>query len=100
VKGTYFDLKIYKALTTSFLIALKGSITKVELRMLPRTVAYMPFLMGLRMLTDYLNNDVYYSTSYEDHNFDRARNQLTLFMSGVEQLAEMDNIVKQKNPYL
>ena len=53
----------------------------------------MPFLMGLRMLTDYLNNDIYYTTQYEQHNFDRATNQFALFISGAAQLDELNNIV-------
>jgi hypothetical protein len=97
LKGTFFDLNIYRAFTSNFIEALEGAITKTELSMLPRTVAYMPFLMGLRMLTDYLNNDIYYTTQYEQHNFDRAANQLTLFMSGVELLNEMNNIVLEIN---
>ena len=91
--GTYFDLDIYRAFTTNLIMALEGLITESELSMLARTVAYMPFLMGLRMLTDYLNNDVYYTIQYEQHNFDRAANQMTLFMSGVDLLSEMNNIV-------
>ena len=36
------------------------------------------YMQALRFLTDYLNNDVYYSISYEDHNLVRARNQIML----------------------
>jgi len=95
LQHTFFDLDIYRAFATSFVTAFEGSINKQELIMLPRTVAYMPFLMGLRMLTDYLNNDVYYTIQYEQHNFDRASNQITLFMSGVALLDEMNTIVSK-----
>lgn len=97
-KGTFFDLNIYKAFTTSFILALRESITEAEIKMLPRTAAYMPFIMGIRMLTDYLNNDIYYTTQYEQHNYDRAANQITLFMSGVALLNEMNTIVLEINP--
>ena len=95
LQRTFFDLDIYRAFTSNFILALKGSITQSELSMLARTVAYMPFLMGLRMLTDYLNNDIYYTTQYDQHNFDRASNQITLYMSGVNLLDEMNNIVNE-----
>ena len=93
IADTYFDLTIYKAFTISFITAMRGSITAAELQMLPRTAAYMPFLMGLRMLTDYLNDDVYYTIQYKQHNYDRALNQMTLFISGIDLLDEMNNIV-------
>ena len=43
--------------------------------------------MGLRFLTDYLNNDLYYKTNYEEHNLDRAKNQFKLIESFSEKLA-------------
>ena len=47
------------------------------------------------MLTDYLNGDIYYSIKYPAHNFDRAANQFTLYMSGLDIQDELDNIVKR-----
>ena len=36
------------------------------------------YMQALRFLTDYINNDMYYSIKYEDHNLARANNQITL----------------------
>ena len=47
----------------------------------------MIFVMGIRFLTDYLNNDIYYKTSYTDHNLDRAKNQFKLIESFSEKLS-------------
>jgi hypothetical protein len=41
-----------------------------------------------------LNNDTYYTTHYDNHNFDRASNQFALYMSGMELQPEINNIVK------
>jgi len=38
-------------------------------------------MQSIRFLTDYLNNDIYYSTNYENHNLIRANNQYQLFVS-------------------
>ena len=46
----------------------------------------MIFIIGLRFLTDYLNNDVYYKTEYLEHNLDRAKNQFKLLNSLQEKL--------------
>jgi hypothetical protein len=91
--GTYHDIEIFKLFTLKFIGGLAETCTRAEINLFAKAVPYMPFLMGLRMLTDYLNNDVYYSTQYEQHNFDRASNQLALFISGAAQLDEMNNIV-------
>ncbi|MEN8248137.1 MAG: aminoglycoside phosphotransferase family protein [Bacteroidota bacterium] len=95
LKSTRFDLSIFQAFASTFIKELSGSLTKEEIKCFPVAVPYMPFLMGLRMLTDYLNNDIYYRTRYEEHNFDRASNQLHLYMNGIEQLDEIDKIVKE-----
>ncbi|WP_276389364.1 phosphotransferase enzyme family protein [Eudoraea chungangensis] len=47
-----------------------------EINSLPYGVVLMPFLHGLRALTDYLNGNVYYKVSYENQNLDRC---LSLF---------------------
>lgn len=95
LKNTKFDLLIFRSYATTFIRELSESLTEDELDCFSIAVPYMPFLMGLRMLTDYLNNDIYYRIHYEEHNFDRASNQLKLYENGMEQLVEIENIIKQ-----
>ena len=45
----------------------------------------MPLMLGVRFLTDYLNGDVYFGIKYENHNLDRAINQLTIYQSLLQQ---------------
>ncbi|QLG44681.1 phosphotransferase enzyme family protein [Costertonia aggregata] len=51
-------------------------LTKNEIASMPFGVIVMPFLHGLRALTDYLNENIYYKVSYDNQNLDRA---LSLF---------------------
>ena len=44
----------------------------------------MTYMQALRFLTDYLNNDVYYGSKYEGHNFIRANNQVALLKKIIE----------------
>jgi len=44
-----------------------------EIKALPYGVILMPFLHGIRALTDYLNNNIYYKVAYENQNLDRCR---------------------------
>ena len=41
--------------------------------------------MAVRMITDYLNGDVYYHIDYPEHNIVRARTQIALIKSMDEQ---------------
>lgn len=45
---------------------------------------FMIYMQAIRFLTDYLQNDIYYSTRYEDHNFNRAKNQIALLKAYFE----------------
>lgn len=48
-------------------------LTKKEIEFLPISCALMPFMHGLRALTDYLNGNIYYKVSYENQNLDRCQ---------------------------
>lgn len=48
-------------------------LSEKEITSLPTGVILMPFLHGLRALTDFLENNKYYKVSYENQNLDRAR---------------------------
>ena len=81
-----FNLAYYKAYKKGFIEKTKDSLTIIELEKLPLAAKTMIFIIGLRFLTDYLNNDVYYKTEYLEHNLDRAKNQFKLLNSLNEKL--------------
>lgn len=76
-----FNIDFYKSYKNGFLEGLNSSLSDLEKEYLPTAVKTMIFIMGLRFLTDYLNGDVYYKTSFDDHNLVRARNQFKLLRS-------------------
>ncbi|AUC85429.1 phosphotransferase [Polaribacter sp. ALD11] len=82
-----FNLEYYKAYEKGFLEKTKDSLSETELKHLPLAAKTMIFIMAIRFLTDYLNNDVYYKTNYEEHNLDRAKNQFKLIESFSEKLS-------------
>tara|TARA_R110002049_G_scaffold73812_1_gene190579 strand:- start:1231 stop:2325 length:1095 start_codon:yes stop_codon:yes gene_type:complete len=81
-----FNLEYYKAYEKGFLEQTANSLSETELKYLPLAAKTMIFIMALRFLTDYLNNDVYYKTTYPDHNLDRAKNQFKLIASFSEKM--------------
>ena len=84
-----FNTEYYKAYKKGFLKHMKSSITPLELEHLPLAAKTMIFIMALRFLTDYLNNDIYYKIKYPEHNFDRAKNQFKLLDSLSQQLEKI-----------
>lgn len=73
-----FNKDYYEAYKNGFLEKIGDSLTEAEKAYLPLGAKTMIFIMALRFLTDYLNNDSYYKTSYKEHNLDRAKNQFKL----------------------
>ena len=52
------------------------------------------YMQALRFLTDYLNNDIYYSVKYQNQNLIRANNQTTLLKRFLEKEGSLNEILK------
>ncbi|MGY8915583.1 MAG: hypothetical protein ACKVJF_10950 [Flavobacteriales bacterium] len=72
-------------------------LTPEELKSLSLGIVFMPFIHGLRALTDYLNNDKYYKVSYAEQNLDRS---LSLFEFSKKTLTEVNYIQDMVNKKL
>ena len=62
-------IKFSKTLFEKFIEGLsiyKAILSQKEIEFLPISCALMPFMHGLRALTDYLNGNIYYKVSYQD----------------------------------
>lgn len=73
------------------------TLSEIEIKAIPWSVVYMPFLHGLRALTDYLMGDQYYTVNYVDENLDRSRSLLRVSSLGIENQDEMNRLL---NDYL
>ncbi|SKC77070.1 phosphotransferase enzyme family protein [Ohtaekwangia koreensis] len=69
---------IYDALVKGYLSEMDSILTEKEKGLIEFSGQMMTYIMGLRMLTDFLNGDIYYQTTYPKQNLIRARNQLRL----------------------
>jgi Ser/Thr protein kinase RdoA (MazF antagonist) len=82
-------------------IAMHGAfLSKEEIMALPSGVILMPFLHGIRALTDYLNNNIYYKVSYENQNLDRCLSLFDFTEKALENLEYMKKIVESSLPPL
>ena len=66
---------------------MKDELTAAEKAHFVYAGKFLIYMQALRFLADYINNDVYYGSKYEGHNFIRAKNQVVL----LQRLMEKEN---------
>ena len=90
-----FSLELFDVYAKGYLSELKGCLTEAELDNLPLGAIMMTYECGIRFLEDYLRGDVYFRTSRENHNLDRARTQFKLVSPMEKRLPEMQAIIRK-----
>ena len=83
------------ALAKGYLSEMNDELSKEELQHFVYAGKFMIYMQALRFLTDYLNNDIYYGSSYTNQNLIRAGNQIQLLKLLIEK--EKDLSVKVLN---
>ena len=89
------SLDLFEVYTRGFLTGCGGSLTELELQMLPIGAKMMTLECGTRFLADHLNGDVYFRIHRENHNLDRCRTQFKLVADMESKLDQMAEIVHQ-----
>ncbi len=89
------DMELFRTYTEGFLEGCNGSLTELEVQMLPVGAKMMTLECGIRFLADYLNGDTYFRTHYEGQNLDRARTQFKLVADMESKWDTMHSIVKE-----
>jgi hypothetical protein len=84
-----FNKEFYQAYSKGFLENIGNAVSDLERKHFPLAAKTMIFIMALRFLTDYLNDDIYYKTSYPEHNLDRSMNQFKLIQSFEEVMGKV-----------
>lgn len=86
------DFDKYRAFTKGF-VSVSTHLTKKEKETLNLGVLAMTVELAIRFLGDYINGDTYFKVKYPGHNFDRARNQLTLSKDIVKNYDKLQSIL-------
>ncbi|MDB5146381.1 MAG: Phosphotransferase enzyme family protein, partial [Mucilaginibacter sp.] len=68
----------FRAIYKGYMSEMGGILTETEKQYFIFSGRLMIYMQGLRFLTDFLNDDVYYGAQYEGHNLIRAKNQFKL----------------------
>lgn len=87
-----FDVDLCRAIFEGYMSRAYHFITPAEKNFFFDAVRLMPFELGLRFFTDYLNGNIYFKTVREKQNLHRARVQLKLCESIERQEADIREI--------
>jgi hypothetical protein len=82
----------FEAIVKGYLQEMNDVLTTEERQAFVYAGEFMLYMQALRFITDYLNNDIYYGRRYEDHNFVRALNQMTLLQRFQQQSSLLQTI--------
>ncbi len=88
------SLENFASYTKGYLEGAKGSLTKEEIALFPEAGMTLTYECGIRFLTDYLNGDTYFKTSYPGHNLVRAKDQFALVDDMERKLTQMRAIIE------
>lgn len=68
----------YAAIVSGYKEGMGKDLTEAELKNIHQPGLLLTYMQCIRFVTDFLNNDTYYQTSYDGQNLNRALNQLIL----------------------
>jgi len=83
----------FRAILQGYFLEMQTELNRVEIQHFVYAGMFMIYMQALRFLTDYLNNDSYYGSSYEGHNYMRAKNQIVLFTRLLERKEKLNEMV-------
>ena len=93
ISKIYIREEIFVALAEGYLSEMYDELSEEELNNLVYAGKFMVYMQALRFLSDYLNNDVYYGSAYNDQNFHRAANQIQLLKLLIQNEKKLSGIV-------
>ncbi|MEG0276011.1 MAG: aminoglycoside phosphotransferase family protein [Coprobacillus sp.] len=91
------SMHLFEVYTKGFIKGCDGKLTDNEIKALPIGAKVMTFECGMRFLTDYLQGDTYFKTTYPTHNLDRCRTQFKLVSDMEAKWDTMNQIVSKYN---
>ena len=90
-----FDRGLFNAFVDG--IAANGPfLSKEEIHTLFLGAVFMPFIHGLRALTDYFNNNIYYKVAYESQNLDRCISLFDFTQKALNEMDYMQRVIQKK----
>jgi len=76
--AVHFDLQLCEAILEGYLSVARGFLNEADHHYLYDAIRLIPFELGLRFFSDYLNGSVYFRSDFPSHNLQRALVQFKL----------------------
>ena len=83
----------FVAILEGYLGQLKDELSEEEKNHFVYAGKFMIYMQAIRFLADYLNDDIYYGSNYEGHNYVRAGNQLCLLQQLINKEEQLQQLV-------
>lgn len=87
-----FNLSLFKSLVEG-INDCKLQLSELEIQHLPTSCILMPFMHGIRALTDYLNGNIHYKVSYPEQNLDRCKSLFQFAKLTLQKQTEIKAII-------
>lgn len=85
----------FEAMIKGYLSEMKNILTETEKELILFSGRYIIYMQALRFLTDFLNGNMYYPTTYLTQNLDRAKNQFKLLSELSVNEKELQGIIDE-----
>ena len=86
---------LFESYTDGYLSEVAPYMNEEEIKLMGESIRIMTFELAMRFLDDYLNGDTYFKCNYENHNLDRARNQMKLVEDIENKMDYINNYIWQ-----
>ncbi|CAM4077727.1 Phosphotransferase enzyme family protein [Pedobacter westerhofensis] len=83
----------FKAIYDGYMAEMGTTLTATEKLYFIYAGKFLIYMQALRFIADYLQNDIYYGSKYEGHNFYRAENQLLLLKMYLEAEEQLEALI-------
>ncbi len=91
----HLDLVLLKALLGNYLHSIQDVLTPADMGYMYPAIALLPFELGLRFFTDYLQGNVYFSVDYPQQNLQRSLHQFRLCQDILEKREAIERLIAQ-----
>ncbi|WP_198245608.1 phosphotransferase enzyme family protein [methane-oxidizing endosymbiont of Gigantopelta aegis] len=91
----HLDLVLLKALLGNYLQSIQDVLTPADMDYMYPAIALLPFELGLRFFTDYLQGNVYFSVDYPQQNLQRSLYQFRLCQDILEKREAIERLIAQ-----
>jgi len=81
--------EFFNAIYDGYMEEMNDVLTDTEKQYFTYSGKFIIYMQAIRFLADYLQNDVYYGSKYEGHNFNRALNQIQLLKEYIKLEGEL-----------